>query len=172
LMRERLVAQAGAMQMRMGAATTCVVIAVMSLSACGGARRPTGADSTSTTRSPRASSGAPLETPGRTEVVNAMSQVSGAVAACGGDQRDELRVAMVFESSGAMIEASVDAEYSWGSAEPGPGCVAEGASYSCTRTRAPQPELDACVVRAVRSARVPPFTRPRFLVRFPFHVGR
>lgn len=156
--------------MRRGDAMACAVMVMISLSACGGSRVVARTNAASTARTPSPPPGAPA-TPGRADIVRAMGEVSSAVSACGRGERDDVRVTMVFESSGAFIEARIAPEYSWLSEQPGPGCVSEGSTYSCTRTRAPRPELDACVLDAVRAARVPPFTRPRFLVTYPFRVG-
>ena len=78
---------------------------------------------------------------------------------------------MVFDGHGVVTDATINPEYAWGAAQPGPGCESEPDShgyYHCRRLRAPVPEVDPCVLRAVRAARVPPFAQPSFSVNYPF----
>lgn len=100
-----------------------------------------------------------------------MSSVTDAVAACGRGARGEVSVGLVFESSGALVDASINPEYTWGSREPGPGCDATPGAhgiYDCRRPHTPVPDVDDCILRAVRTLRIPPFTRATFRVNFPF----
>lgn len=110
-------------------------------------------------------------TPAREAVVRAMDSVTDAVRACGRGAHGELSVALLFDSSGTVVDATINPEYSWGSRQSEAGCDptpnAHG-YYDCRRQHTPVPQVDECVVRAVRAARVPPFSRPTFRVNYPF----
>lgn len=85
------------------------------------------------------------ETPSRQAVVAAMAPVSDAIAACGARAgvRGTVPIRLVFESSGAVIELTIPPEHE-------------------------STELGLCFRDAARAARVPPFSRPRFVVTYPF----
>lgn len=100
-----------------------------------------------------------------------MISVTDDVAACGRGAHGEVSVGLMFESSGAVVEAFINPEYTWGSAQPGPGCDSTPDAhghYDCSRPHVPVPEVDDCIVRAVRAVRVPPFSRSSFRVNFPY----
>ena len=79
----------------------------------------------------------------RSDVVAAMRGVGVAVRACGTGSRGTATVTVAFNSQGRVSTASV--------APPFGGTP-----------------VGACVVRAVSDAHTPPFTRPTFVVTFPF----
>lgn len=146
----------------------CVVVTL----GCGGAPSAGPAE----TSPPRATTNAEARpqrsaTPSPQEVVQAMNAVTPAVAACGGGAHGQVGVRIVFDSSGAVMSASINPTYHYESAEPGPDCEPTPDSrgyYRCARTRPPEPELDACFIRAVESARLPPFGQATFSVNYPF----
>lgn len=142
---------------------------LVALAGCGGARRTTAASAT--VNEGRAAPAVLPRTPSRADIVEAMTALSDDVGACGRGERLQRRVSFQFDSSGTLRTASVDPDDVWGSDAPGPGCTLLGGSYECRRARAPTPEIDACVERAVRGARVPPFSSPTFTVNFPFRLG-
>lgn len=100
-----------------------------------------------------------------------MRAITPAVSACGRGIPGQVSVRLEFGSSGAVTDASIsDVNIVWASA-PGPGCDSTPDSsgyYSCRRARAPVPEVDDCILRALRAARVPPFAAPSFRVSYPF----
>lgn len=101
-----------------------------------------GGGSNSAEPAPRTSGGL-AETPARGDIIAAMGRVRSAVAACATGQHGTVQVAVTFASSGRVTTANV-----------GPPLAATPAG--------------SCVARAVRSATVAPFSRPTFLVNYPF----
>jgi len=87
------------------------------------------------------------ETPGRSDVLNAMREVQGAVRACAAStgQSGMANISVTFASSGRVTRANV--------APPFAGTP-----------------VGSCMARAVRAATVPPFTRPTFSVNYPFSL--
>lgn len=85
------------------------------------------------------------ETPSRSDVLAAMRAVTSAVTACGNGQTGTANVTIIFASSGRVTTANV--------APPFAGTPA-----------------GSCIARAVRSATVPPFSRPTFQVNYPFVI--
>ncbi len=85
------------------------------------------------------------ETPSRNDVISAMNSVRGAVTACGQGTTGSATVAITFASSGRVTVANVSPPFA--------GTPA-----------------GSCIARAVRTATVPPFSRPTFTVNFPFVV--
>lgn len=139
------------------------VLLLVVLSAACGASPPRAEVEPATSALPR--------TPSREAVVRAMGSVQEAVMACARGAHGALSVALLFDSSGAVVDATINAEYSWASRQPEAGCGASPNAhgyYDCRRPHTPVPQVDECVVRAVRSVRVPPFTRPTFQVNYPF----
>ncbi len=101
-----------------------------------------GGGSNSAEPAPRTSGGL-AETPARGDIIAAMGRVRSAVSACATGQHGTVQVAVTFASSGRVTTANV-----------GPPLAATPAG--------------SCVARAVRSATVAPFSRPTFLVNYPF----
>jgi predicted Zn finger-like uncharacterized protein len=91
---------------------------------------------------PAAESGLP-EKPSREEVMNALRAVQPAVSACGQGQGGVAMAAIVVGSSGRVQSVQV--------------------------TQVPGP-VASCVSRAVRGARFPKFSSPKFSVSFPFRL--
>lgn len=83
------------------------------------------------------------EQPGRDDVARGLRSVSAQVQSCGGGSAGVANAAITFASSGRVSNVNV--------------------------TGVP-PAVQSCVARGVRSARVPPFSRPTFNVNFPFRV--
>jgi hypothetical protein len=111
------------------------------------------------------------ETPSRGAIIHATDVVGADVRACGRGVPGEVSVHLVFDSSGAVTDASIRPTYSWGAWQPGPDCDPRpepDGHYGCQRARPPVPDLDDCILRAVRATRLPPFTQPSFSVNFPF----
>jgi hypothetical protein len=84
------------------------------------------------------------EAPTRNDVLNAMRSVAGAVNACANGQTGTATVSITFASNGRVTTATVAPPFS------GPA--------------------GSCIARAVRSATVPPFSRPTFQVNYPFVI--
>ena len=84
--------------------------------------------------------------PSRGDVSSAMGAVTPAVRACGGGQTGTASIRIVFAGSGRVTTASV-------TSPPFAGTPA-----------------GSCMARAVRGARVPPFSNPSLTVTFPFAV--
>ena len=131
---------------------------------CGASQSPRGSAS-------YASNQPTPQTPSRQAVVEAMNSVTDAARTCGGGAPGEVSVRFVFSSSGVVSDVTTNAEYAWFSSEPGPECDPtpdDAGHYSCRRNRAPVPDVDRCVLDAVRVARIPPFTRASYSVNYPF----
>lgn len=88
----------------------------------------------------------PPATPSRDDVAAAMNAVAPAVRSCAGGRGGVVEFQLVFSASGAVDSASVRS-----------GPLATGAQGEC-------------MVRAVRQARVPPFTSPRLSITFPILI--
>jgi len=75
-----------------------------------------------------------------------MKSVSGAVRACGGGQHGTAKVAITFRgSTGRVQSAEVSGQFSG-------------------------TPIASCVARAVRRAKVPPFSKDSFNVTYPFQL--
>lgn len=85
------------------------------------------------------------EMPTRSDVASAMRSVAPLVRACGTGSGGTATVTVVFVSDGHVATANV--------ADPFAGTP-----------------VGSCIARAVRGARVPPFSRPTFSVTFPFPI--
>ncbi len=86
------------------------------------------------------------QTPSRADIVAAMNGVSGAVSACGrGAFHGLVPVQVTFTGSNGRVSSAV------------------------VRADVP-PAIGSCVARAVRGARVPPFSQPSFSVNYPFRL--
>ncbi len=101
-----------------------------------------GGMSTAMAAAPAAMSNLP-EQPGRDDVARGLRSVAAQVESCGGGSAGVANAAITFASSGRVSNVNV--------------------------TGVP-PAVQSCVARGVRSARVPPFSRPTFNVNFPFRV--
>lgn len=103
----------------------------------------------STTTTPAMEEAAPMAasnlpaTPSRADVGSALGGVRGQVSACGSG--GVANVAVTFRSSGSVSSASV------------------GGDFAGT-------PVASCISRAVRSARVPPFSNPSFSVTYPYRL--
>ncbi|MDP3278223.1 MAG: hypothetical protein Q8Q09_23755 [Deltaproteobacteria bacterium] len=104
-----------------------------------------GGSSASSSGSSASASGPTPESPGRSDVLGAMSRVSVPVRACANGQTGIATVQVTFASSGRVTTAEV------------------GPPFAGTPT-------GSCIARAVRSATVPAFTRATFQVNYPFRL--
>lgn len=96
--------------------------------------------------------------PTRGDVQSAMNAVSPAVSRClAGYRGASVAVAITFASSGEVTGAEVDP----------PGAPSDGGP---TTDVVLDEAARACVVAALRTARVPPFQRPTFFVHYPFRA--
>lgn len=88
------------------------------------------------------------ETPTRESVVQAMSSVTAAVSACAPHSNELVPVRFTFRGSdGQAVDAQITGQTSLTTAER------------------------ACITRAARSARLPPFRRPDYRVNYPFRLN-
>lgn len=95
-------------------------------------------------KKPSGGGGGTPATPSRDDVLSAMKAVTGAVKSCGGGQHGTATVAITFRgSTGRVSNAQVSGQFA-GS------------------------PVGSCVARAVRKAKVPPFTKDSFNVKYPF----
>jgi hypothetical protein len=117
------------------------------LLSCGTQTRPANNSAPSSGSSSSAPAGGGPETPARSDVLNAMRGVQGAVRACAVStgQTGLANISITFASSGRVTTASV--------APPFAGTP-----------------VGSCMARAVRAATVPAFTRPTFSVSYPFSL--
>ena len=108
----------------------------------------TGSSSTASTPAPSGGGGdASLPaTPGRSDVVSAMSGVQGAVTACGGGEHGVATVSVsVSGSTGHVSNASVTGQFAG-------------------------TPVGSCIARAVRGASFPHFRNPTFTFSYPFRI--
>jgi len=103
----------------------------------------TGTTTTARTEEPAMAASNLPATPSRGDVGSALGGVRGAVSACGSG--GVANVAVTFRSSGSVSSASV------------------GGDFAGT-------PVASCISRAVRSARVPPFSNPSFSVTYPYRL--
>lgn len=90
--------------------------------------------------------GAQAEYPSRSEVQAALTVIAPAVTACSDGRHGTAQVAIIFDGpTGTVRSATVTGEFAG-------------------------TQIAACVERAVRGARLPPFVRPEFTVHYPFRL--
>ncbi|MEZ4408168.1 MAG: hypothetical protein R3A52_17075 [Polyangiales bacterium] len=109
----------------------------------GGNSRPSGNSGGGNSGGGNSGGGDVPEAPSRPAVASALRGVGPAVRACGTGTGGTATVTVVFNSSGGVNTANVQAPYAG-------------------------TPVGSCIARAVRGAHIPPFSRPSFTVNYPF----